>query len=239
MWRSLSVNDIDNDGDMDLLAGNFGTNNPYRISAQQPAKLVAYDFDGNGVIEPIFCYYIRNKELKYEESVGITRDQWASQAPVIKKRFDQNQPYASASMNQIITADQMKEAIILTCNEVHSGYFENDGKGHFTFHPFAMAAQEAPVNSILSTDVDGDGKKDILLAGNEYEYNAAVGRMDASYGLWMKGDGKGGFIPVRPVQSGWITDGDVKDLKFVENKIIGKLMLVARNSDSLQVLKVN
>ena len=233
-WRSIVANDIDNDGDIDLVAGNLGKNNPFRISQQQPAKLIALDFDGNGVIEPIFCYYIRNNQSEYKESVGISRDQWAMQCPVIKKRFDTYQPYASASLEEIITAEEMKRASITICNEDRSGYFENNGKGSFTFRPFELKAQLAPVNSILVADIDNDGKKDILLAGNEYEYNVAVGRMDASYGLLMKGDGKN-YSAVAPVKCGWITDGDVRDLKFIQNQKWGKMMLVARNNDSLQV----
>lgn len=237
-WRSLAAADIDGDGDMDIAAGNLGMNNPFRVNQLQPAKLVALDFDGNGVTEPVFCYFIRKDNYHYEESVGISRDQWAMQCPLIKKRFDQNQAYASASLQQIITPDEMKRATVLICNEVRSGYFENNGSGVFTFHPFETTAQFAPVNAILIDDIDKDGKKDILLAGNEYEYNVAVGRMDASYGLLLKGDGKN-FRALLPRQTGWISDGDVRDIKFIQNKKLGRLLLLARNSDSLQVLHFN
>jgi enediyne biosynthesis protein E4 len=236
-WRSIAASDIDNDGDMDLVTGNLGMNNPFRISLQQPAKLIALDFDANGVTEPIFCYFIRNNQSVYEENIGISRAQWIMQCPSIKKRFDLNQPFASATLQQIIIPGEMKKATVLVCNEDRNGYFENNGKGNFTFHPFELKAQIAPVNSILVADVDNDGRKDILLAGNEYEYNVAVGRMDASYGLLMKGDGKG-FSAIASVKSGWITDGDVRDLKFIQNKKWGKMMLVARNNDSLQIFQL-
>jgi hypothetical protein len=235
-WRSLVANDIDNDGDIDLVAGNLGKNNPFRINEQQPAKLIALDFDNNGVPEPIFCYFIKDKDQAYKESIGISRDQWAMQHPGIKKKFLLNQPYADASMEQIITADEMARATKLICNENRSGYFENNSSGKFVFHPFELKAQFAPVNTILVGDVDKDGKKDILLAGNEYEYNVAVGRMDASYGLMMKGASKN-YTAIAPVKSGWITDGDVRDIKFIQNKKYGTLMLVARNNDVLQILR--
>ncbi len=236
-WRSLAAADIDNDGDIDLVAGNLGRNNPFRISQQQPAKLIALDVDGNGFPKPIFCYYIRNNQSVYEENIGISRQQWATQSPGIKNKFNNNQSYASASLNQVISAEEMKRATVLICNEDRSGFFENDGKGNFTFHPFEINAQMAPVNTIQVMDIDKDGIKDILLAGNEYEYNVTVGRMDASYGLWMKGDGKT-FSSVAPVKSGLILEGDIRDMKFIQNKKWGRLLLVARNNNSLQIFQV-
>jgi hypothetical protein len=235
-WRSITVADIDNDGDLDIIAGNLGLNNPYHISDQTPAEIVAKDFDRNGIIDPVFCYYMKNENGGYQLSPGISRDQFAMQVPSIKKRFEQNELYAKAPMDEIFPEEDMVGALTLPCNETRSGYFENEGKGKFTFHPFLMAAQMAPVNAILVDDFDGDGKKDILLAGNEYEYNVMVGRMDASYGLLLKGDGKGNFAAINPQKSGLIIDGDVRDLKRIDLKKIGKAVLVAKNNDKLQVL---
>ena len=87
LWRSLFVTDIDNDGDLDIIAGNLGLNNPYHINAQQPAELIAKDFDGNGVIDDIFCYYIKDNDGKYQLSSGISKDAWAMQVPSIKKNL--------------------------------------------------------------------------------------------------------------------------------------------------------
>ena len=216
LWRSLVVTDIDNDGDLDIIAGNLGLNNPYHINAQQPAELIAKDFDGNGIIDDIFCYYIKDNDGKYQLSSGISRDAWAMQVPSIKKRFGQNSSYAKASMDQIFTKEMMDSALVLKCNEARSGYFENDGKSHFIFHPFPLQAQEAPVNAIACTDINEDGNTDIILAGNEYQANVMSGRYDASYGLLLTGNGKGQFNAVSPVASGLILDGDVKDLKLIK-----------------------
>ena len=88
LWRSLVVTDIDHDGDMDIVAGNLGLNNPYHINAKQSAELISKDFDGNGVIDDILCYYMKDNDGKYKLSSGISRDEWAMQMPLIKKRYE-------------------------------------------------------------------------------------------------------------------------------------------------------
>ena len=236
-WKSLTVADIDGDGDLDIVAGNLGLNNPFHIDEKKPAELVAKDFDGNGVIEPIFCYYIKNNDGKYELSSGISRDDWARQMPSIKNIFEQSAPYAKASMNEIFTPQMMEGATVLHCNETRSGWFENNGKGVFTFHPFPLQAQTAPVNATIVTDVNNDGIKDIILAGNDYEASVMSGAYDASYGLLLKGTGKGKFDAVNPVESNLVIDGDVRDLKMITNKN-KKLLLCAVNNSKMKAFSI-
>ena len=236
-WRSLAIADVDNDGDMDIIAGNLGLNNPYHISSLQPAQLIAKDFDGNGVVEPIFCYYIKDNEGKYQLSSGISRDEWALQMPLIKKKFDHNNLYAKASMDMVFTKDMMEDATILDCKETRSGYFENKGNGQFVFHPFPLMAQVAPVNAIVCTDVNNDGHIDMILAGNEYQSQVNAGRYDASYGLLLTGNGKGMFNTVMPAESGLIIDGDVKDVKLITS-VKQKILLTAINDTAMKAFYI-
>jgi hypothetical protein len=95
------------------------------------------------------------------------------------------------------------------------------------------------VNAIICDDLDNDGYKDLLLAGNEYQAEVMTGRYDASYGLFLKGDNKKEFAPVLPVKSGFIIRGDVKDLSLLRLPGGDKLVLAAVNNDLLRVFRVN
>lgn len=238
-WRSLLAADVDADGDMDVVAGNLGLNHPFHINNRQPARIYAKDFDSNGMIEPIFCYYIRDEMGRFKLYPGITRDQWATQMPSIRKKFNLNQTYANSDLAVILSEEETRDALVLECNETRSGYFENNGKGNFSFHPFPLMAQVSPVNAIIQYDVDKDGKNDLMLAGNEYEYNVAVGRMDASYGILLKQSGKGNFEPVVPHKSGLVIDGDVRDLKIISLGDTANALIISRNNEKIQFLKIN
>jgi hypothetical protein len=238
MWRSLTVADVNGDGHPDLIAGNMGLNNPFHISVDQPAELVSKDFDDNGIADPVVCYYIKGNDGKYGLQVGVSRDNWVGQNPSIKKRFDDNAKFAKATMEEILSPEMMTGAFVLHCKEMRSGWFENDGHGRFRFHAFPLEAQEAPVNTVVYTDVNGDGKADLILGGNEYQASVMTGRFDASYGLLLEGDGKGGWVAVPPVRSGLILDGDVRDLKVVT---VGgqRVMLAAVNDSKMKAFKIN
>ncbi len=235
MWRSLQQADIDNDGDMDYIAGNMGLNNRYHIAAGKPFFLYAKDIDKNNFAEIIPAYYIKNNTALEELYPALDRNQLAEQLPAAKKKYLLHADYAKILMQQLqndFGADGWSE---LKCETAATVWIENLGNTKFKTHQLPMQAQFAPVNSILATDVDEDGNVDLIIAGNEYQTAAATGRYDASYGLFLKGNGKGAFTPVSILNSGLIIDGDVKDLKLITQKSQNKLLLAAPNDDNLKV----
>lgn len=234
LWRSLQQADIDKDGDMDYIAGNMGLNNKYHIAAGRPMFLYAKDVDKNGFDELIPAYFIKDNEEKYQLFPGLDRNQLSEQLPAIKKKYLLHADYAKVKMEQLksdLGADGWME---LKCETSASVWIENLGNGKFTLHPLPVMAQVAPVNSIVAADVDEDGNTDLVIAGNEYQSAVSSGRYDASCGLVLKGNGKGSFAPIDILKSGLMIDGDVKDMKVISVKDIGKELLAAPNDSKLK-----
>jgi hypothetical protein len=239
MWRSLVATDADNDGDIDLVAGNLGLNCKYRVSAEQPMELFATDLDGNGSVDPVIFYFIKESDGEKKSFPAISRNQFSQQVPSIKKQFLLYKDYSHASYDDIFKKASPGNLLKLYCDETRSCYFENAGNGKFIKHALPVEAQFAPVNAIICDDMDNDGYKDLLLAGNEYQAEVNTGRYDASYGCFLRGSSNKSFIPVPQVKSGFILNGDVKDLSLIQLSNGNKMVLAAVNNDSLRVFSIN
>jgi hypothetical protein len=238
LWRSLQAVDINHDGKMDYVAGNMGWNDDYHLSAERPLRFYAKDMDNNGIVDLIPAYYIRNSAGEYKLYPGLDRTQLADEVPSVKKKYLLHADFAKLDMDRLRSDFGSEGWTELKCETSSSVWIENMGDGHFVRHDLPLPAQFAPVNAILATDLDGDGNVDLVLAGNEYQSAPGRGRYDASYGLVLKGNGRGDFTPVDPAKSGLILDGDVKDLKMLSTGKGQRLLLAAVNDEPLRCFKI-
>ncbi len=230
--------DVDKDGDIDYVIGNMGHNNKYRLAEGKPMQLYAKDMDKNGSVDLIPAYYIRNANGKEELYPALDRNQLAEQVPAVKKKYLLHKDYASVTMQQLLSDFGKDDWTVLTCETFSTVWIENLGNGTFETHALPVQAQLAPVNSILVEDIDADGHVDLILTGNEYQMAANTGRHDASYGLILKGNGKGEFVPISATESGFLIDGDIKDMKIVPVNERKKILLVAPNDSKLKTFTI-
>ena len=90
----------------------------------------------------------------------------------------------------------------------------------------------------MAEDINGDGKKEIILAGNFYGFKPEVGRLDASYGdVYRFNNNKFSYVP--PALSGFKINGEVRSSIVLNNKTGGKYYLFGRNNDSLISFQLN
>jgi hypothetical protein len=239
MWRSLIAADVDGDGDQDLVAGNLGQNCDYQVGAATPMELYAADIDGNGRIDPVMFYFIKGADGVKHSYPAYSRGQLAMQVPAVKKKFLLYEDYAKAGFEDIFPGKSKAGVLSFYCDETRSCWLENTGNGKFIKHVLPVEAQFAPVNAIICEDIDHDGYKDLLLAGNDYQTDVITGRYDASYGCLLRGSSKKEFISVPPAKSGFILKGDIKDMALIRLTNGERIILAAVNDDSLRTFRIN
>jgi hypothetical protein len=234
-WNSIVAGDFDNDGDIDYVVGNLGLNSFYRASEKYPAHAYGKDFDKNGIYDLITSLYIPDQFGNKKEFPAETRDDLIKQVNAMRKKFPTYKSFAEADMNQVLTQEERKGAVVLEANDFSSAFLRNDGNGNFTLVPLPVQAQFSVINGMQTGDFDGDGNLDVLINGNDFGTEVFTGRYDAMNGLLLKGDGKGGFIPLSILQSGIFIPGNGKALVSLKSAGGNFLIAASQNKGQLKV----
>jgi hypothetical protein len=187
-WNSLEVGDFDKDGDMDIIAGNWGLNTRLKASETQPITLYRNDFDDNGQEEPVITYFYQDTETTFSSKSELVK-----QIPMLNKKFLSYSDFANAGFDELFDKEKIENAYKKQTFVLASVYFENDGFNNFSPHPLPFMAQTSSVFDIKKDDFDQDGFADLLLVGNNYEISTQLGRLDALHGLILRNDQKGFF----------------------------------------------
>lgn len=230
-WRRLLITDFDHDGDSDIVAGNLGLNTSFKAAEKSPLSIVYGSFYNNNVVNAILCYNENGKTYPW-----YSRDEMADQFPGIHKKFPQYKDYAAATINDLLTKEQLEKASVVEIKTLQSIYLRNEGNGKLLQQPLPAYAQISTLNGMVAADIDGDGNNDIITAGNFYPLRVQLGPLDASIGLILKGDGKDNFLPLTYKQTGMLIDGDVRNLVSLKTQN-GFLLVAAKNNEKVQVLR--
>jgi hypothetical protein len=239
-WNTLRAADLDNDGDMDLVAGNLGLNSRMVASASEPAHLYSNDFDQNGSYDQVITCFRPTTNggsggEETRECVMVQKADLQKRIPSIKTKYLKHVDYAKASFEDIFSAQQRQGMSVKTVQTAETSVLINDGKGNFTRKTLPIQAQTSPIHAILTGDYNGDGKLDLLLAGNFFDVLTEVGRYDANYGLLLTGTGKGDFVATKPGQTGFFVRGQVRRMRSVQGSHGKQFIVLAKNNDKAQV----
>ncbi len=234
-WNSVEAVDLRGNGRQDLVLGNLGLNSYLQASTKEPVRLYVNDFShsGGGNLEQILTSY-RN---------GVSyplagRDELLKKIPSLRGKYPSYKDFGASRIEDIFPAADIRQAQVRETDTFASAIALNNGDGTFTLKPLPDEPQFAPIYASLAGDFDGDGKTDLLIAGNLYGVTPMLGRYDASYGLMLRGDGKGGFTPVDMEQSNLVIDGQIRDIKALRGANGQTIIVVARNNDKAIVLGV-
>lgn len=232
LWQAITAADLDGDGNTDLLAGNIGLNTKFIKDDNPLLQIFVKDFDKNGRDEQILAYNRGEKiyPVAFKDEVG-------KQIPsLINKKFTAYNQYAGKTLSEVIEDKLMRDATRKSVNTFASLWLRNDGKGNFTPLPLPAEAQMSKIFTFHVADVNQDKRPDVLIGGNLHGVSTYQGRYDAFCGLVLLNQGNGQWKSLLPHQSGWLTEGEVRDIQPVT--IGGKQRwLVARNNGSLLMLE--
>ncbi|MGL6269170.1 MAG: FG-GAP-like repeat-containing protein, partial [Chitinophagaceae bacterium] len=229
-WNFIHALDIDNDGDMDFIAGNLGLNSRLKAFQKEPVKLYINDFDGNGTNDQVLTYYLNGKEIPFANKPELEK-----QMPMLKKKFLYAADFANATIEEIFGKEKLNKAQVLSADHFSNSILINDGLGKFSLQSLTPEAQFTAYRDAAILDYNKDGLKDILIAGNFYGNNIQLGRSDADYGTLLINQSKGKFLPM-PLP-GMIIKGEVRKILPVSAGIHPAWVL-ARNNDSALIISI-
>lgn len=236
-WNSVYPVDIDNDGDMDYVAGNGGTNNGYGDpTPASPLTLFAGDVDENGTLDPIMARYVRDGEGERRLTPYPGRDDLVEQLPHLRRQFRSYERYAAASLTDLIPEDRLALAQKLEAARFETSIVENQSDGTFAIRALPTEAQFSPVYGIQVGDYDKDGNTDLILVGNQYVSEILYGWQDASLGVYLAGGESGRFRYVPSEKSGLFLNRDVRSFSMLHTNEGDAVLLAAANDDSLTAL---
>jgi len=231
-WNFTYAVDIDNDGDLDLVAGNLGLNTRLKATEHEPITMYYNDFDDNGRKEQVMSFYLQHKEIPFANKDEIQR-----QIPKVKKKFLYAEDFAKAKLEDIFSKDKLRSADQFVAYHFANTIFINQGNGNFKPQILPWEAQITAYKTASVCDANGDNLPDIILMGNYFDNNVQMGRYDADYGTVLINKGKGQF-EVSPF-NGLSVKGQVRNMSPIKiGASAQQHFVLAMNSDSVRLIQI-
>lgn len=238
-YQSIVGTDVDLDGDIDYIVGNFGTNRRYKNSkslkdgSNLPLEGYLADFDGSGTQDLILAYY--QKDSLYPVK---PRERLIEQLPGISTQYPNWDSYGKATLSQIFGDGPLSKAIHKRTYNFHSCVLINQGDGKFNMEFLPNETQTSVIFGMVVDDFNEDGIPDILTHGNFYNTDIEITRHDSGTGIMLLGKGDGTFTPVRSYQSGLRNEGDAKGMAVILGANKQPVYLLANSNGPLEAFSL-
>ena len=235
-WNTVAAGDFNDDGFVDLVAGNLGLNSLLKTSADEPVQLFIHDFAENDRPDQILTYYNGGKPYPM-----ASRELMLDNMPLLQEKYTTYAEYAGESVQDIFSREQLEAATVRTATEFASVLLMNNGDldhSGFTVSRLPVEAQFSPLYSVLIDDFNGDGHQDIVSGGNFSGVRPDRGIYDASYGSLLLGNGTGRFASPTLQESGFVVTGEVRAIRSLHLASGETLIMAAQNNNSMEIFRL-
>jgi hypothetical protein len=227
LWQTVFMDDVNNDGNLDILAGNWGWNNKFWSGKNGPVKLYVNDFDKNGQTEQLLSYTLNGEEYPF-----LAKDEVEKALPLLKKHYLLYAEYAGEVMKDVFYGwiDTVKPVM---AERLGSAVLYGDGKGSFTINDLPPQLQLSPIFSFQKINQPSSSENRYVSGGNFYDVIPYEGRYDAQPLAMFSS--KGNTINYFPQINLSQIQSQIRDLKWIRTAN-GNVLLAAGNNDRILFL---
>lgn len=210
-WNGVATGDFDGDGRPDIVASNWGNNSAYQATATRPVWLFHDDLNRDGTVDVLEAYVDGpgGRLVPRRNRVVL-----GAALPLLRRVIPSHAAFAELDIPGILRGRQPTVGRLHATTLLHAVFLNRGGR--FEPVPLPQEAQWSPACGMGVADFDGDGREDLVLAQNFFATVPDHPRMDAGQGLLLRGDGRGGFDPVSPRESGVRVPGEQRGVAVAD-----------------------
>jgi hypothetical protein len=232
-WNTITAEDLDNDGDLDLLLGNIGDNFYLKADSKDPLKLWLADFDNNGTIENIITRSIDGRDMPVPLKKELTE-----QVVSLKKQNLKHEDYANKAIQDLFDKTEIRNAVVKEARHLKSVIAFNQGDNVFEILDMPAKVQFSCVGDIVCKDLNNDSFIDIIIGGNDYGFIPQFSKLDGSFGHVLLNNGNRNFEYLENKLSGFFLRGQIRELKSIDINSRPHI-LVGVNNEKPRLFKIN